>query len=88
MQTETPLPTAPNHLGPLKLLPCAPGVCQECAVDHDPRLPHNQQSLYWQYRFYNANGRWPTWDDAMAHCTPQTQALWRQAMAKVMGAQA
>lgn len=60
------------------LLPCKPGVCQECAVDHEPEMPHNQQSLYYQYKFYQQNGRWPTWEDAMAHCSPELQAWWKK----------
>lgn len=59
------------------LLPPKPDVCQCCAVDHPPDMPHNQQSLYWQYWFYGTNGRWPTWNDAMAHCTPEMQDKWR-----------
>jgi hypothetical protein len=59
------------------LLPCAPNVCQECAVDHEPEFPHNQQSLYYQYHFYALNNRWPTWEDAMAHCDEQMQEFWK-----------
>jgi hypothetical protein len=55
----------------VKLLPPAPGKCQQCAVDHEPELPHNQQSLHYQYWFYLRNQRWPTWTDAMRHCTPE-----------------
>jgi hypothetical protein len=62
-----------------KLMPCAPDVCQECAVKHDPDMPHNQQSLYYQYKFYQQHGRWPTWKDAMAHCTPGMQDAWIRA---------
>lgn len=69
------------------LLPCAPGVCQECARDHDASLPHNQQSLYYQYKFYGENGRWPTWDDAMAHCTPEVRARWQQALKETLRAE-
>ena len=58
------------------LIPCAPDVCQECAVKHDPDMPHNQQSLHYQYKFYKQNGRWPTWGDAMAHCTPGMRKSW------------
>lgn len=64
------------------LLPPKPGLCQQCAVDHPPEHPHNQQSLYWQYWFYGKNGRWPTWFDAMAHCTPEMKAYWTDALAK------
>jgi hypothetical protein len=67
------------------LLPPPPGTCRECAVDHDPRLPHDQTSLYWQYSFYHkSNGRWPTWDDAMVHCTEDVKVAWRQCMKEVV----
>jgi len=62
------------------LLPCKPGICQLCAVDHPPEMPHNQQSLYYQYHFFSLNNRWPTWEDAMAHCDDETQGLWRIAL--------
>lgn len=64
------------------LLPCAPNVCQECTVDHEPEMPHNQQSLYYQYKFYQQNGRWPTWEDAMAHCSVEMQDIWKEALRK------
>ena len=59
-----------------------PGTCCECATNHDPRLPHNRDSLAYQYKFYDKYGRWPTWIDAMAHCTEdikvQTIAILRE----------
>lgn len=57
-----------------------PGTCPMCAVKHDPQMPHNKDSLTYQYKFYDLNGRWPTWVDAMAHCTPEIRALWREAL--------
>jgi hypothetical protein len=30
------------------------------------------------YRFYGIRGRWPTWADAVAHCTPEVQQAWKQ----------
>jgi hypothetical protein len=66
----------------LILMPPAKGKCQECAVDHDPALPHDQQSLYYQYSFFGKHGRWPTWEDAMAHCTDEVKKLWTEAMAE------
>lgn len=60
----------------MTLLPPAPDVCQACARDHDPAFPHDQQSLYWQTRFELAEGRPPTWADAMAHCDLEMQRLW------------
>ena len=62
------------------LLPPKAGTCRECATAHDPRQPHNQQSLYYQYRFYSKHGRWPTWRDAMAHCTEEIKTLWIDAL--------
>ncbi len=62
----------------MTLLPPSADKCQECAVDHAHDQPHNQQSLYWQYHFFSMHGRWPTWTDAMQHCTPEVKALWRQ----------
>lgn len=50
------------------LMPPRPDVCQECATKHDPLLCHNAQSLYYQYKFKKEHDRWPTWEDAMAHC--------------------
>jgi hypothetical protein len=66
-----------KHIGVFGMMPAAPGTCPECATDHEPETPHNQQSLFYQYRFCNDHGRWPTWLDAMAHCTDEMRALWR-----------
>lgn len=63
------------------LMPPAPDVCQQCAVDHDPDVPHNAQSMYYQYAFYSEHGRWPTWRDAMAHCSEGVQKAWAAALA-------
>ena len=56
------------------------GQCPECGVKHDPADPHNAQSLAYQYDFYAKHERWPTWGDAMAHCTPETQRMWIAAL--------
>lgn len=71
-----------KHLGPFQLFPAEPGTCPECAVNHGPELPHNQQSLFYQYHFYNEHGRWPTWEDAIAHCDEQMKAAWREELTK------
>jgi hypothetical protein len=65
-----------KHLGQLKMLPARPGTCEWCAVTHDPTYPHNAQSLHYQYRFYNEHGVWPTWLDAMSHCTDEVRNFW------------
>lgn len=65
-----------KEIGGMKMLPPKPDVCQMCAVKHEPGQPHNQQSLYYQYAFYADNGRWPTWKDAMAHCSEEVKQKW------------
>ncbi len=64
----------------------APGLCQACAVDHPPEMPHNRQSLHYQYWFRSREAkegreeRWPTWADAMAHCDEETRLVWTMAL--------
>lgn len=62
------------------ILPPGKGKCQECGIAHDPRQPHDQQSLAYAYSFYGKHRRWPTWADAMAHCDEQTRATWTKAL--------
>lgn len=62
---------------PWKLMPPKAHLCQVCAVDHDPLIPHNQQSMYYQMAFHAAQRRYPTWADAVAHCDPEIQEQWR-----------
>lgn len=73
-----------GNLGGFALLrpPMKDGQCPECAVVHDPDMPHNQQSLFYQYSFMEKNGRWPTWADALAHCSPEMKAQWTAALAE------
>ena len=52
-----------------------PGLCKTCATAHGAAEPHNHPSLYYHMAFYAAHGRFPTWDDAMAHCTPEVQLV-------------
>jgi len=70
----------------MTLLPPAGDVCQECAVDHPFDQPHNQQSLYYQMRFYSTHGRYPTWTDSMSHCPAAVKAAWRAKLVEVMRA--
>jgi hypothetical protein len=65
-----------KHLSGWKMLPARAGTCQDCAVEHRPEQPHNAQSLFYQYRFYNDHGRWPNWMDAMSHCSEETKLHW------------
>lgn len=66
------------------LLPPEEGVCPICATAHGPDQPHNQQSLYYQYRFYGVRKRWPTWADAVAHCSQFIKDQWTITL-KTMG---
>ncbi len=71
-----------GNLGGFRLLGKTPeGTCAECAVAHAPEQPHNQQSLHWQYHFRERHGRWPTWHDAMRHCTAEVKAHWLRELA-------
>lgn len=56
------------------------GKCQMCATEHDPEMPHNLNSLAYQYKFYDEHGRWPGWTDAMAHCDDEVKRLWQAAL--------
>ena len=56
------------------------GTCPQCATMHDPKHPHNRASLAYQYKFYDQYGRWPTWEDAMAHCAEEIKEYWKQAL--------
>ena len=71
-----------SHLKPFTMLPPKPGVCQECAIDHSPESPHNKDSLFYQYYFFNIHGRWPTWKDAMKHCDEETKTKWSAELIK------
>lgn len=74
-----------NHLAPFILATEAkPGTCSECAVKHAPEQPHNKDSMFYQYKFYNEHGRWPTWTDAMAHCSVKVQDVWKNEL-KILG---
>jgi hypothetical protein len=56
------------------------GQCSQCAVIHEPDMPHDNQSLAYQYSFYAEHDRWPTWVDAMAHCTQDVREGWSAAL--------
>lgn len=54
-----------------------PGACPTCARFHEPHIPHDRDSLYYQIRFEAEHGWAPTWNDAWAHCTPPMRILFR-----------
>lgn len=59
-----------ENIEEIKILPPVPGSCPLCAVQHDPGEPHERDSLYYQNKFYKKYKRFPTWEDAMSHCSP------------------
>lgn len=72
-----------GHLEPWIMTNVKPaGACPECGVAHKSTSPHNQRSLTYQYKFYNQHGRWPTWADAMVHCSDTTKQFWAEELAK------
>lgn len=63
---------------PFNILPPPASACQTCGREHDPALPHDAQRLYYQYAFYAEHGRWPTWRDAVAHCSEDIRSQWEK----------
>lgn len=57
----------------IKICPPMPGACKVCATFHAPDLPHDRDSLYFVIQFRRRYKRFPTWDDAMAHCDTATR---------------
>lgn len=64
----------------MMLMPANKDTCPICATTHGPEWPHDNQSLYYQYRFYGVRGRWPTWADAIAHCSNEMKSHWEQVL--------
>lgn len=62
------------------LMPAKEGTCETCATAHEPHMPHNAQSLFYQTRFNIENGRSATWIDAMSHCDDAMRELWTNAL--------
>jgi hypothetical protein len=79
METGEPIKRETSNF---QLMPPPKDACQVCATKHEPHLPHNAQSMYYQYAFYGAVGRWPTWVDAAAHCDEAMRELWRKGIAE------
>lgn len=67
---------------PMILLPPASDACQVCATQHLPELPHNRDSLYYQMSFHATHQRWPTWEDAMSHCSAELRDAWLTGLAQ------
>lgn len=62
--------------------PPTEGTCPVCAAKHPPHHPHDWHSIYYQMRYRQENGRLPTMEDAMAHCSDDAKCLVRHALSK------
>lgn len=65
-----------NECGKMMLLPAKEGTCPICAREHEPELPHDASSLFYQTRFNMEHGRAATWTDAMEHCAAEVRIGW------------
>jgi len=57
--------------------------CKECGDNHPKELPHNVTTSQYQVNFFNKHGKFPTWDDALAHCTEEMKISWKASMERV-----
>lgn len=69
--------------GRLQMMPPADNLCPICAHEHPASEPHDAQTLYYQLRFNEHHGRWPTWADAIAHCSEDVRTLWREELQRI-----
>lgn len=68
--------------GQIRILPPKEGACWLCGDVHNGRDPHNAGSLLYQHRFRKRNGRYPTWADAMSHCSRKTKEKWVERLSR------
>lgn len=66
----------------IKIKAPGPGACRKCATIHDPDQPHDRDSLYYQNWFRKRHKRFPTWTDAMAHCSDEVKAAFTATLAR------
>lgn len=67
-----------EETGSMMLMPPRKDHCRICAVKHEPDVPHNAQSLFFQMRFKMRYGRDGTWADAIAHCSEPVKEHWER----------
>lgn len=64
-----------------------PGFCPECGIAHPEAIPHDPTTMTYILGFrrkcidVGAEPRWPTWRDAMRHCTDEVRQGWIVALA-------
>lgn len=66
----------------IKVVAPVPGSCPICATRHDPKEPHDRDSLYYQNYFRKKHKRFPTWDDAMSHCKESVKKDFKKKLAR------
>lgn len=71
-----------QNLEDIRVVPPSPGSCPICATIHDPDKPHDRDSLYYQNRFCRRHKRFPTWEDAMAHCSDSVKRDFKKQLAR------
>lgn len=76
MDATTGEPVEGGCAGTMFLLPAREGTCETCATKHEPDIPHNAQSIFYQMRFQLEHKRSPDWRDAMEHCSEDVRTLW------------
>ena len=72
----------PKRMGEVRITAPVPGTCPVCATVHEEQEPHDLYSLYYQNQFFKAHKRFPTWADALRHCSPITKAVWAEKLKK------
>ncbi len=53
--------------------PREPETCQMCGRRHFAHQPHDPTSPLYALNFRSTERRWPSWKDAMSHCSPKMQ---------------
>lgn len=57
------------HPGKMVIPAPKDGACRICGEIHGRGEAHNRDSLLYQHKFRMNHGRYPTWEDAMEHCS-------------------
>ena len=71
-----------DNIEEIKIRAPGPKLCPRCATAHAPGQPHDRDSLYYQNWFFKRNKRFPTWTDAMAHCSEEVKTTFTATLAR------
>lgn len=58
------------------LFPLPEGICPQCGIFHEYHEPHQVNTVHYQVWFKRKHGRYPTAQDAVAHCSARTKLDW------------